>query len=1052
MKNIFKIILIYVVIFLLTPFYSAKVNALDPTKKLHHYVLQKRPTEYTTTTAITQTDDGYIWFGTEEGLLRYDGVKSKLFEKINTPAFISNNIIQLYKDSQSRLWIRAKYGLSIYEDNKFYRIQELDQYRLFDITEDNTGNIWLGSVGILIKYTNNKLTYYSQKENLPNIDIDSLYKHDSKGIWVGTYGEGFGTFQNDRYSKYTNIPDLLHSKIGLIHEAHSGKLWVGTVNQGVFIISKSGKYIILNVGHVLSIYEDINHNIWLGTYNNGLSRYSNNTSTTFTDKDGLPSNFIYAIKEDHENNLWVATARGLVTLSNPKFLTMTTKDGLSNNDITAVLGDQKGNIWIGTRSNGINMIDKNRNVSKFKEEKDSPNKGIRSLLLDKMSNLLIGTYDKGLIKYDGSFSLFNENKKLPDNTIQSIMKDHTNRLWIGTDKNGIATYDKGKFNYLLKENGLTSNKITYIFEDSNYDIWVGVDLEKNSDDGGLILISNEAFTVFDSQKGFFGRKVHIIYEDKDKNIWVGTAEDGLFLINNKKVVFNFTRKDGLFKDTAFSIIEDNNNNFWMSCNSGIYTINRKEMIEYSKGNISQLNYLNYGINDGMKTDECNGGIQPSGWRSNNGKMYFPTTEGLVLIDPDNIIKNKTPPPVYIEGMTVDGKNYSIKSDNKLKPGDNKIEFHFTALSFSDTEKVKFKYLLEGFDREWIESPGNMQTAYYTNLPPGNYKFKVTACNNDNLWNNDGAILNIIKLPHFYQTTWFFIGTIVFAICVFIVVHQIRVRQHNINEKELKLKVDTKTKELKEKGDNLQEALNKQKSLQNKLIAQARLAALGNLIAGFSHEISNPLYIASNGLSYISDKLDPLTNAINSNNKAEIDKYINNYKSVLEDTFSAHSRISVLIKNLHAYQYSREVQTEEYDIEKGISTTIKLLKRKLESNNIVVSTSIDNLPNIQCNIGELNQVITNLILNSCDAMPDGGKITIKGKKINNIIEITFEDNGPGIPQEIKNEIFDPFFTTKPPDKGTGLGLSISYEIIKNHNGNLEVLDNNKGTTFLITLPY
>jgi signal transduction histidine kinase len=337
-----------------------------------------------------------------------------------------------------------------------------------------------------------------------------------------------------------------------------------------------------------------------------------------------------------------------------------------------------------------------------------------------------------------------------DVPVMSIVEDRDGVLWLGTLKGnapgnpgGLYRLKDGETTHYSVENGLVSSDVRVITQDHQGALWIGTT-------DGLSRFTDGRFTNYTTGHGLSNDHVRDIYEDADGTLWIGTYGGGLNRFKNGAFT-PITTRNGLFDNIVSRILEDARGNFWMSCNRGIYRVSRQELNDAADGKIRAVTSISYGVGDGMATSECNGGAQPAGWKTRDGKLWFPTIKGVVVVDPTMV--NQLPPPVHIEQMLADKISVDLSQPIEIAPGQKDLEIHYTALCFTAPEKVRFKYQLEGYDETWVDA-GARRTAYFTHLPPGAYRFRVIAVNNDGVWNMDGASLQFEQLPPFWQTWWF----------------------------------------------------------------------------------------------------------------------------------------------------------------------------------------------------------------------------------------------------------------------------------------------------------
>jgi signal transduction histidine kinase len=397
-------------------------------------------------------------------------------------------------------------------------------------------------------------------------------------------------------------------------------------------------------------------------------------------------------------------------LRNGKLTAYTTRAGLSSNVVLSLAGDSSGNLWVGT-PDGLNRFSK------------------------------------------GKFTTYTSADGLAGNDVRSLSLDRRGNLWIGT-RGGLTRMKNGLFKTFTEVDGLPNDLITTLYEDSKGNLWIGTF-------GGLGRLTNDEFTTFTTSDGLSTDAVISIHEDSDGTLWVGTNGGGLNRLKDGKFT-TYATTNGLLDDVVYRILEDGRNNLWLSCRKGIFHITKKELDEFAKGMLASIAPVAYGPADGMMTQECSGGGDPAGWRGSDGKLWFPTIKGVAMIDPERLKTNSHAPPVVIEQIRIDDQSFAPSERFELPAGTTRFDLDFTAPSFVAPEKVRFKYKLEGFDKDWIDS-GTRRVAYYTNLRPGTYTFRVIASNNDGVWNQSGATVSLYLKPFFYQTYWFY------ALCLLVLV-------------------------------------------------------------------------------------------------------------------------------------------------------------------------------------------------------------------------------------------------------------------------------------------
>ncbi|MGI8964472.1 MAG: two-component regulator propeller domain-containing protein, partial [Limisphaerales bacterium] len=492
---------------------------------------------------------------------------------------------------------------------------------------------------------------------------------------------------------------------------------------------------------------------------------------------------VTAIIEDKEGNIWIGSKEGLSRLRMKPFTAFTKQQGLTHNNAMSILEDASGSLWIGTWGGGLNEFKEGKFFPYIvKDKMESPL--ILALCQGSDGSLWIGAdFDGGIFHYqEGAFTRYAKEEGLVDPAVKVICEDRQKNLWIGT-RTGLNLFTDGKFTRYTTNEGLAGNLVKAILEDHEGQVWFGTD-------SGLSKWNSGKFTSFTTSNGLSANSISSLYEDAENVLWIGTEGGGLNRFRDGKFS-SYTTRQGLFSDDVFEILETDRSYFWMSCQNGIFRCAKKEFADFDAGKIKTLSSISYGKADGLVSTVCNSVAKPAAWKARDGRLWFATTKGLVVVDPNSDLQiNRTPPPVFIERMIADKSSIrspeskvapdSLTQDSRpktqdliLKPGRGELEFHYTALSFQAPEKNRFKYKLAGVDLDWVEA-GARREAYYNNIRPGHYQFQVIACNNDGFWNDTGATFAFIMLPHFWQTWWFKLLLLTSLGLLFAFIYRIRI--------------------------------------------------------------------------------------------------------------------------------------------------------------------------------------------------------------------------------------------------------------------------------------
>jgi ligand-binding sensor domain-containing protein/signal transduction histidine kinase len=741
-------------VFLLLLSGSGTAIALDSRRDLsqftHEVWLTENGLPQNTVHSIAQTRDGYIWIGTEEGLARFDGVRFTIFDKQNTPQLKSNYIRALLADRQGALWIGTAEGLVRMLNGKFTMFttnEGLPSNTIQAIYEDREGNLWVATATGLGLFKGGGLTTFTTKERLIGGSIQALFEDTDGALWIAT-PYGVGRVKDGTFTNYTVRDGLGSNSVRAIQQDRDGRLWFASLG-GLTSFSR-GRFTTYTTrdglpnDRIISLHAAQDGGLLIGTAG-GLCRFSDGRFTSLNPGEALSTSTILSLLEDLEGNLWIGTeSAGINLLKDTKFTTYTVRNGLSNDVIKSIYEDPQGNTWIGTDGGGLNLL-KNDKVSVYTTREGLSSNVVLALFGDAAGNLWAGTPD-GLNRFSqGKFTIYTAADGLANNDVRSICADHGGNLWIGT-RGGLTRMRDGVFRTFTEVDGLPNDLIATLYEDAKGTLWVGTF-------GGLSRFMNEEFTTLTTRDGLSNDAVISLYEDSDGTLWIGTNGGGLNRLKDGQLTA-YTTSNGLLDDVVYRILEDGRNNLWLSCRKGIFHIDKKALNEFAQGRISSIAPVAYGTADGMMTRECSGGGDPAGWKGSDGKLWFPTIRGVAMIDPERIKTNSQPPPVVIEQIRIDDQAIAPSDRVELPPGTTRFDLYYTAPSFVAPERVRFKYKLEGFDKDWIDS-GTRRIAYYTNLRPGDYTFRVIASNNDGVWNQTGAAFSLYLKPYFYQTYWFY---------------------------------------------------------------------------------------------------------------------------------------------------------------------------------------------------------------------------------------------------------------------------------------------------------
>ncbi|RXH54755.1 ligand-binding sensor domain-containing diguanylate cyclase [Granulicella sibirica] len=738
--------------------------------------------------SVTQTRDGYLWFGTQEGFARFDGIRFTVFNTLNSRGLKDNYIQLLASGLDGSVWIGTRSGLTRYREGVFRSYITADT-PLTTLFASRDGSIWVGSAGRLYSVKDDQVRLYGAKDGLPCNDIRGIAETPDGTMWFAT-AQGLMSLKDGRFRLYTTTDGLPDSNILRIVASHNGSLWLATPkgiahwDPGHGLLENIATASMPSHARISSLLVDHEGMLWVAFMHSGIASFSKGSLTGYTHRDGLPSDDVSAIYEDRANHLWIGLAEGgAVELREGLFESFGEKEGLSENMIWTVLQARDGSVWVGTNSTGLNHVTKDGKVRVFTTRDGLPDGSVNGLSEARDGSLWIGS-EHGILSrlFNGHITSFRDAES-PDARIASILEDRNGDLWLSFHElNGLVRFHDGKFEH-YKSPGLLN---TSVFAPDG-SIWLG------SDHGGVTHFSSGTFTSYTTANGLLSNFAQAIYVDPEGVTWAGTSPGGLNRIKDGKIT-TYSVAQGLFDLTVGAIVEDDSGNLWMTCNKGIFRVSKKELNDYADGKISSIHSIVYGTPDGMRVAECNFGASPSIWKGENGRLWFATVAGVASIDPRLGQVVPSPPPATVESVVVNQKVVPFQREVIAGPESTDLEIQFTAPDFVAPERIRFRYRLRGFDPNWVEV-GPRRQAFYTRLPPGHYFFEVQAAHGEGEWGPSAPGIKLRMTPHFWQTGWFRLSCGLLLILISVVTYRIRTGYLVRRNAELEQRVLQRTAEL-----------------------------------------------------------------------------------------------------------------------------------------------------------------------------------------------------------------------------------------------------------------
>jgi signal transduction histidine kinase/ligand-binding sensor domain-containing protein len=686
---------------------------------------------------ICQGTEGYLWLATYDGLVRFDGVRFVPFNKSNSDGILSDRFFGLVCGVDGGFWAPTEgQGLTHYSKGRFrtYTGRDgLDSNGVAGLTEDQSGDLWV--------LTENQVHRWDRRADrfLPLDRKGFPYDHPLQPSGMGFYSrdaEGLHVFDHGQKADYRIPPEWRLADD--ITRSLDGTLWLKLANGAAAQIS-GGRWSLLPPDRAAWLNRD--SSIALRSNRSNPSEQGAGPAgwrQTLLTPGVLPDiQYRRALLEDREGNIWLATELyGLYRLRGRRIDVLSVEEGLAGRDIYPILQSKDGAVWIGTIDHGLCRYFNGRFTSFLAGF-------ITSIGEDREGRLWVNgnpyrQLNGRLVQVAGGVG--------DPSGVKATHEDRRGMMWIGGSDGLRRQETDGSWQLLSRKDGLAGNDIEVIADARDGGIWA-------AGMGGLSYLGEDGrIQAWTEQDGLPSNHVRALYEDSTGVLWIGTYDGGLGRLERG----HFTRysvHDGLFDNGVFQILEDRRANLWFSCNRGIYRVNKQQLNDFAAGRTRSITSFRYGREDGMRNEECNGGFSPAGFKTPDGRLWFPTQDGVAIVDPEKIPLAPPPPPVLIESALIDQRAIDNDHPIRIHPGEENLEIQYTGLRLSNSAQIRFKYRLVSLDRDWVDV-GLRRTAYYQHVPPGSYVFRVTAAMADGAWNDQAAELRIVVLPAYYQTWWF----------------------------------------------------------------------------------------------------------------------------------------------------------------------------------------------------------------------------------------------------------------------------------------------------------
>lgn len=1041
-------------------------------------------------TWLLQTLDGYIWIGTFDGLVRFDGTHFTVFNSANVKNLPSNRIVQLFEGHDGALWFNTESGLVRFRNNRF---EPIDAGRgltgdFLGFYEDRSGRTWLATTEGLGQMRGDSFVVVLP-EPIGRLVTKLIQRRDGN-FWAATRGGGLFRLTGDPDGPGMDaiyVDALDSSFVGRLFEDRSGRLWIGSTRgiwverdglsrvasdrplESVFqivyspqrdaIYAYAGSGIFRLEGRRAVVVDssqrpalpgrpiavDATGGLW---YANGSALGHDGRSVLSLGPDagqGSPPARITTMLVDREGSIWLGTQTAGLHRVKPSFMTTLSRpEGLSYQNIYPVFQAESGDVWIGTFGNGLNRIHRDGSITTYTAEEGYPST-VRTLISDRPDRLWIAAIG-GLFRCSLPAMDCARDSSMPLVEPFAFFVDSADRLWAGYNA-GLMRLEGDR--WITIPDWPVMGQVRAFAETEDGALWLG------TNGSGLVRYHNGAITRVTVDDGLPIDVIRALHVDGDGQLWVGTEGRGLARLDpmawgegeerGDRRIVSIRAADGLFDEVIHQILEDDAGRFWMSTNRGIFWVSRDALKAFADGRLDHVRSTSYTERDGMRNREANGGVQPAGMRARDGRLWFPTQDGVVVLDPDDVTTARVPPPVVVERVvTGDSTMFPEEGAIALGVDQRDIEIDYTALSFLEPDNIRFRYRLDPYDDDWVEA-GSRRSAFYTRVPPGRYTFRVTASSDPGVWAGEEASADLVFEPRFRETRSALmlaiasLGLLVFA------VYRRRVGNLRRRERELTLLVEERTADLRKNERQLEER-NEELAAQTETLAELH-EARSRLFANLSHELRTPLTLI----------LGPLRSLLTGRHGALDPAVQNQHGLMLRNSERLLGMINQILDMSSLQAGALTLDSQTADLVDFARSTTAAFASLAEERGIELGFRSD-VTELSCGFDreQLEKVLLNLLSNALKFTEHGGSVDVSVHAEDTAAVIVVKDTGVGIAPEELPRVFDRFYqgdtSTTRRYAGTGIGLALTRELVELHGGEIVAESTpGVGSTFTVRLP-
>ena len=1030
---------------------APRASALSPDKSLLQFPhrIWQTPDGLPQNAVMTlaQTPDGYLWGGTWEGMVRFDGVRFTTFDFINTPALQSRSIQCLATDRDGTLWIGTEAGLTRMSGGTFSRVEippHLAVRNLKALLPTRDGALWIATEDHgLARFSQGQFQTWTTDAGLNSNRVDALVEAADGTVWIGTTGglqrwDGTALREGPPFEKGP-VP------VRSLAMSQDGILWAGAENGTVYQLREGRMQPVLEASlpgaPIEALLVDRLNTLWVGSTGRGMLRLAGGKRFTMDVNQGLQSSTVLSFLEDREGSLWIGAAEGgLQRLKDGRFSPLGHLEGLPHNMLSAIYEARDGSLWFASLESGVTRLHAGK-MSTYTAREGLINNRTRSIAEAPDGSIWISS-QTGVSRWQNGriTTSLGSAQGLPPGAVRVIYFDEEGTLWASTAE-GLARWTGERFQLFTKQHGLPGNTVTMLTRRSAGGFWVG------TAGGGLAYFVHGRPVLMAAEGQPMYSEVQALHEEPNGTLWLGTDE-GLYRWRSGSFL-RFGREQGLFDDRIFTLLPDGHGHVLISCNKGIFRVSLEELEAVAEGRLARVTSRVYGVDDGMRAEECNGVGAPAGIVTRDGRLWFPTIRGAAIYDPGSPQEQPPPPlpPVLFEELLVNSQGVPRAQWARIPLGEGRVDIRYTVAGLRAPQRLRFRFKLDGVDKNWVEGSAD-RVAHYAHLAPGHYHFRVRVESLDGGTPSE-AMLAFYLEPRFYQTWAFRAACVLAAVLLVAGLGWLRLLRVRRREHELQARVDQRTAELATVNADLQARLKELQDTRERLTHAEKMAAVGTLAAGVGHEINNPLAFIISNLHYASVEVHDARGEPGGERWKEVEQ-------ALDEALQGADRVRRIVQDLRTFSRMQPERLRHVELHAVLDLALSFADAEIRHRARLVKDYGEPLT-VLGDETRLGQVFLNLLVNAAQAIPEGHadqneiRVTTR-RNAQGQIAVEVSDTGTGIPPEVLPRIFEPFFTTKPVGVGTGLGLSICHSYVQNMGGEIHVRsEQGKGTTFEVVLP-